>query len=84
MNTAPEKNKHNRLTWLVRVGYALMTVGALLLLPLGELLPVDLFGGPHHYYRVVPTEHNWVMEASLIGFGMLLVLLGRTLRTKGQ
>jgi hypothetical protein len=68
----------------MRVGYVLMAVGILLLFPFADLLPVDLFGGPHHYYRVVPAEHSWVVEASLIGIGMLLVLLGRALRTKDQ
>ena len=76
--------KQTHLTWLVRMGYVLMALGILLLLPLGELLPVDLFGGMHHYYRVVPTEHSWLMEAVLIGLGMLLVLVGRALRNKGQ
>lgn len=76
--------KQTRLTWLVRMGYALIVLGILLLLPLGELLPVNLFGGAHHYYRVVPTEHSWLMEALLIGLGMLLVLVCRALRDKGQ
>ena len=82
----PAKNmnmKQTHLTWLARVGYALLALGILLLLPLGDLLPVDLFGGMHHYYRVVPTEHSWLMEASLIGLGMLLVLVGRALSNKG-
>ena len=79
-----EKMKKTRLTWLVRVGYVLISVGILLLLPLSDLLPVDLFGDSHHYYRVVPTERSWVMEATSIGIGMLLVLVGRTLRTKDQ
>lgn len=61
-----------------------MALGILLLLPLGDLLPVDLFGGMHYYYRVVPTEHSWLMEALLIGLGMLLVLVGRAVRNKGQ
>jgi hypothetical protein len=71
-------------TWFVGLGYVLMAAGILVLLPFGDLLPIDLFGGPHHYYRVVPTEHSWIVEASLIGSGILLVLLGRALRTKGQ
>jgi len=41
--------KQTRLTWLVRMGYALIVLGILLLLPLGDLLPVNLFGGAHHY-----------------------------------
>lgn len=40
--------------------------------------------GMHHYYRVVPAEHSWLMEALLIGLGMLLVLAGRLLRNKGS
>ena len=75
--------KQTRLASLVRMGYVLMALGILLLLPLGDLLPVDLFGDMHHYYRVVPTEHGWLMEASLIGVGILFVLVGRALRNKG-
>ncbi|RTQ34486.1 hypothetical protein EJP69_08635 [Variovorax gossypii] len=76
--------KQTRPTWLVRMGYISIALGILLLLPLGDLLPVDLFGGVHHYYRVVPAEHSWLVEALLIGLGMLLVLVGRALRNKGQ
>lgn len=76
--------KQTRLTWLVKMGYVLMALGVLLLLPLGDLLPVDLFGVMHHYYRVVPAEHSWLMEALLIGLGMLLVLAGRLWRNKGR
>jgi hypothetical protein len=84
MNTILEKVKQTRLAWLVRVGYVFMAVGILLLLPLSDLLPVDLLGGPRHYYRVVSVEHSWITEASLIGIGMLLVLVARALRSKDQ
>jgi len=76
--------KQTRLTWLVRTGYAFIVLGILLLLPLGDFLPVDLFGGTHHYYRVVSTDHSWFTEALLIGLGMLLVLVGRALRSKAS
>ena len=75
--------KQTHLAWIVRMGYVAMALGSLLLL-LGDLLPVHLFGGMHHHYRVIPTEHSWLMEAVLVGLGLLLVLVGRALRNKGQ
>ncbi|MBT2305516.1 hypothetical protein J7E70_34565 [Variovorax paradoxus] len=84
MSTNADEAKQTRLLWLVRVGYVLMAVGILLLLLLGVLLPVNLFEGLHHYYRVVPAEHGWILPASLVGLGMLLVLVGWALRTGGR
>ena len=58
MSTTSDEAKQKRLLWLVGVGYVLMAVGALLLLLLCVLLPVNFLDGPNHYYRVVPTERG--------------------------
>lgn len=84
MNTTSDEAKQMRLLWLVRAGYVLMAVGALLLLLLSVLLPVNLFDGPNHYYRVVPTEHGWMLPAALVGLGTLLVLIGKGRRARGR
>jgi hypothetical protein len=69
----------------VKTGYVLTAAGTLLLLVLfSSLLPVELLGGPHHYYRVVPSDHGWTIAATLTGLGMVLVLIGRMLRIKGR
>lgn len=75
--------KTRRLQWLVRVGYVLMGVGVLLVLLLAAL-PIFFFTGPQQYYRVVPTEHSWLIAALPMGLGVLLVLVARTLRSKGR
>lgn len=81
MKTTSDKATQTRLKWLVGVGYVLIGVGVLLLL-LSFVLPVDLFAGPHHHYRVVPAEHGWVMAVSPIGLGIFLVLIGRASRSR--
>jgi hypothetical protein len=74
-----------RLAWLAKTGYALTATGTLLLLVLFSfLLAVELLGGPHHYDRVVPSDHGWIVAATLTGFGVMIVLTGRTLRTRGR
>lgn len=84
MKTNPDKAAQTRLKWLRGVGYALIGAGVLLLLLLGFFLPVDFSAGPHRYYRVTPTEHSWIMAALPIGLGVLLVLVGRTLRPRSR
>ena len=80
-----DEEMRRRLAWLVKAGYVLTAVGTLLLLVLFSfLLPVELLGGPHHYYRIVPSDHGWIIAATLTGFGIVLVLIGRMLRTKGR
>lgn len=87
MNTKhlPRPDKTRHLQWLVRVGYVLMGIGVLLVLLLTALpLVLSIFSGPHQYFRVVPAEHSWPIAALPVGLGLLLVLVARTLRSKGQ
>lgn len=85
MAMTSDEGTRRRLAWLVKTGYVLTATGTLLLLVLFSfLLPVELLGGPHHYYRVVPSDHGWIIAATLTGFGVMFVLIGRMLRTKGR
>lgn len=78
-------DKTRLLQWLVRVGYVLMGVGVLLVLLHAALpLVLSIFSGPQQYYRVVPAEHRWLISALPVGLGLLLVLVARTLRSKGR
>ncbi|MDQ0572315.1 hypothetical protein QFZ42_004149 [Variovorax paradoxus] len=79
-----DEETRRRLAWLVKTGYVLTAAGTLLLVLFGFLLPVELLRGPHHYYRVVPSDHGWIITGTLTGFGVVLVLIGRMLRTKGR
>jgi hypothetical protein len=79
-----DKETRGRLAWLVKTGYVLTAAGTLLLVLFSSLLPVELLGGPHHYYRVVPSDHGWIIAVTLTGLGMVLVLIGRMLRIKGR
>ena len=91
MSTFPQISKAmtTTLKWLSRLGYMLIATGALLLSPLSDLLPVDLWGtlasqssGSHQYMRVVSVESSWVLEAALIATGILLVLVVAVFRAK--
>ena len=73
-----------RRTCLEKAGYVLAGVGIVLLLLVGVVLPFNLFGGQHHYYRVAPAENGWIMAAALTALGALLVLIGRALRTTNR
>jgi TRAP-type C4-dicarboxylate transport system permease small subunit len=84
MNTTSDDATRTRFTWLVRVGYALVVVGVLLLFLLGAHLPIDMFGGPHHFYRLAPAERGWVVAALPVGLGVLLVRVGRALRSRSR
>ena len=75
--------------WLFRVGLVVAGVGALLLSPLSDLLPVDLWlfakglfqpNGTHLYLTVVPSTSSNVFECSLVVVGITLTLVGRFLR----
>ena len=84
MKTTFDKATQTRRKWLVAVGYALIGAGILLLLLLSFVLPVDWSAGPNHYYRVAPAEHGWVIAALPLGLGVLLVLMGRALRSRSR
>jgi hypothetical protein len=84
MRNTSNKVTRTRRTWLERTGYVLAGVGILLLILLSVVLPIDLFGGEHHYYRVAPAESGWIMAAALSALGIFLVLIGRARRTKSR
>lgn len=75
--------------WLFRVGLVVAGIGILLLSPLSDLLPVDLWlwakglfqpNGTHMYLMVVPSSSSNVFEYSLVVVGIALTLVGHFLR----
>lgn len=67
--------------WLFRAGFILMAVGLLLLTPIGDYLPIDIFfGSPPGYYKVVAATDSNRATAILFGLGLALVVLGLVLR----
>lgn len=89
MDTQSSTTTATVLTWLARSGYLLIALGVMLLSPLGDLLPVELWDVLHgrinvhrHYFRLVPGETGWVMEATLIAVGLVLVVVARAFRRR--
>jgi hypothetical protein len=69
------------LNWIFRAGYILIAVGLLLLTPIGDYLPIDIFfGSPPGYYKVVAATDSNRATVILFGLGLALVLLGLLLR----
>jgi hypothetical protein len=77
-----------KILWLVAViGYSLFALGLLLLSPLGDLLPVEVWMflhgqplGEGQYIVAVPKEVNRKLEFSFIAVGLLMVVVSRILR----
>ncbi len=69
--------------WTLRIGFALIAIGLLLLSPAAEFMSVDLWlwakrlflpaSSQHVYLRVVPGEPSRVFEFALVSVGLLLV-----------
>ncbi len=69
--------------WTLRIGYALVAVGLLLLSPVADFLPVDLWLWVEHLLSESPSQHAYLrvahgssgrgVEFSLIGIGLALV-----------
>jgi len=73
---------------MIRLGYCFLFIGAVLMSPLPDLLPVETWGWlkgmisqreSPPYYRVVPAEDNWavVWAAALMAVGLLLIGYGK-------
>lgn len=68
--------------WLFWIGVVVTGLGAFLLSPLADFLPVDFWGmlmgvfgsnRPSQFFRVVPSENSNVLEFALLGVGLVLV-----------
>lgn len=70
--------------WVLRVGFALIAIGGLLLSPVVDFIPVDLLiwaenlfsaetAGKHVFIRAVPGQELPVVELTLIGLGLAIV-----------
>lgn len=74
---------------LFRIGVLVTVIGAILLSPLSDFLPVDFWGWlrglfqsdrSSEYLRVVPTQNSNLLEYVLIGVGLVLVATSYYLR----
>jgi hypothetical protein len=75
------------MAWVARSGYFLAVAAALLLSPVGDFLPLELWAWLHGYsantYFVVrPGENSKTPELLVLAAGVLLVVLGKTLGRK--
>ena len=72
--------------WILRIGLVLIAIGMILLSPIADLLPVDFWGEVQNlfssdsassstYYRIVPSESSQFFEFTIIGIGLLMVLI---------
>lgn len=79
--------------WAIRIGIALVILGATLLSPFSDLIPVDLWPSlrslflpsslaSHPFRRVVPSEQNRIVEFVLISLGLFFLVLGFYLRPR--
>lgn len=78
--------------WTLRIGLALIATALLLLSPVPDFLPVDLWGSvkdlfsespsQHAYVRVVRSSSSRIVEFSLMGIGFLFVAVALHLRSK--
>ena len=75
--------------WVFRTGLIFAGVGVLLLTPLADLLPVDLWlwaeglflpKGAHLYMMVVPGSGSHAIEYSLVALGVVMAVVGHFLR----
>ena len=76
--------------WTLRVGLVLTGLGLLLLSPIADYLPVDLWSklspasrgsSPQlEYFRMVRGEQSFLLEGALVGVGLLLVAITPCLR----
>ncbi len=75
--------------WVIRVGVFSLVLGVLLLSPIADLLPLDLWASissslnsqeKHAYVRVVAAEQSYTVQAILVLLGLALMLLGHLLR----
>lgn len=80
------------IQWLFWIGVACVVTGLLLLSPLADFLPIDLWvqlkqlfvGGeaPHHaYLRVVPGDPSRVVEFVILGVGAVMIATSLFLKT---
>jgi len=74
--------------WLFWAG-VVAAVGAFLLSPLADFLPIDLWpsitslfqgGEPHKYWRVIPAQHSSLYKFVVLGIGLVLIAAGYYLR----
>lgn len=75
------------LSMIAALGYSLLALGLLLLSPLGDQLPVEVWMfihgqplGEGRYLVLASGAINRTLEVTLIATGVLLVLASRTLR----
>jgi len=84
-NSEPMKSSPSK--FMLVLGWALTIIGALILTPAADLLPVDLFsflaGCPRYcYFRIIPSTGNdpiFVFGLVLLATGILLLVIRRFL-----
>ena len=74
-------------------GYILLTIGILSVIPMFDLLPVDvlakiinIFSSEEEivYFKVVPSKHGYTLNIIIITVGALFVILGKYLALKNK
>jgi hypothetical protein len=69
--------------WILRIGIALVAIGAILLSPIADFLPVDFWGevqnlfsstpeNPSNYYRLESSKSNHLVDFSIIESSQLI------------
>ena len=79
--------------WLTRIGVILTIIGILFLTPLADLLPIglwpeilNLFSSEenHIYYKLVPTEENYLNTIIFVFLGLTALIAGKYLKLKKE
>ncbi len=75
------------MVWVTRLGYFLAVVGALLVSPAEDFLPLEWWAWLHGYpddvyFAVLPGVSSKTPELLVLAAGILLVVLGKTLGRK--
>ena len=81
------------IKWVLRVGFALIVIGGLLLSPVVDFIPVDLLiwaenlysaetAAKHMFVRAVPRQELPFVELIFIGLGLAIVASSLCFRPK--